>query len=70
MVELLGFREISFGERARWDLLPELQVTLSRRQHVSASGGLRIPVNLRTRSPSAIASVLWEWHQGSLFAGW
>lgn len=70
MVEVLGFRELEFGERARWDLMPELLVTLSRRQHVMASGGVRVPLNLRTRSPSVMVSLLWEWSQGSLFSGW
>jgi len=70
IVEVLGFREMEFGERPRWDLLPELLVTLSRRQHVMASGGIRLPLNLRTRSPTVMASLLWEWSQGSLFSGW
>lgn len=70
MVEVLGARELEFGERTKWDVLPELQVTLSRRQHVMASAGVRLPLNLRTRSPAAMASLLWEWSQGGLFSGW
>jgi mono/diheme cytochrome c family protein len=70
MVEVLAVHELSEAEPTRWDLLPEVQVTLNRRQHVLATAGLRVPVNLRTRPASAMASLLWSWSQGSLFAGW
>jgi mono/diheme cytochrome c family protein len=70
MIELLGSRELEFEERARWDLLPELQVTLSRRRHIALGGGIRVPLNLRTRSGSAIVSLLWGYSEGGLFAGW
>jgi hypothetical protein len=70
MIELLGSQELSEREPSRWDVLPELQVTLNRRRHLLATGGLRVPVNLRTRSASAIVSLLWNWPQGSVLAGW
>jgi mono/diheme cytochrome c family protein len=70
IVEVLGSRDLEFGERVRWDLVPELLVTLSRRQHIMASGGVRLPLSIRTRSPAVMASLLWEWSQGSVFSGW
>lgn len=70
IVEVLGVRELAFDEPAFWDLLPELQVTLSRRQHIMVNGGVRIPLNLRSRSSTAIVSVLWDWYHGGLFSGW
>lgn len=70
IVELVGARDLEFGERAQWDLVPELLVTLSRRQHVMASCGVRVPLTLRSRSPAVMASLLWEWSQGSVFSGW
>jgi len=70
MVEVLGARDMEFGEPAKWDLVPQLLVTLSRRQHVMASGGIRLPLNVRTRSPAALGAVIWEWTQGSVFSGW
>jgi mono/diheme cytochrome c family protein len=70
IVELVGARDLEFGERIRWDLIPELHVTLSRRQHVMASGGVRLPLTIRTRNKTVIASLLWDWSQGSLFSGW
>jgi len=70
MVELVARREIEFGERVRLDVLPELHVTLSRRQHIMASGGISIPLTLRSRSPIMMGSLLWDWAQGGLFSGW
>lgn len=70
MIEVLAWRDLEFGERTRWDLMPELLVTLSRRQHVMASGGVRLPVSLRSRSRLVMASILWDWSQGSVFSGW
>jgi len=45
MVELLADRELASGERVNWDLVPQFQVTLSRRQHIRANVGVRLPVN-------------------------
>jgi mono/diheme cytochrome c family protein len=71
MIEVLGARELEFGAPAVWDLLPQLQVTLSRRQHISVNGGVRLPVNLRfVRGSTAVAYVLWDWADGGLFDGW
>jgi hypothetical protein len=70
MIELLGTHELAFAEPVFWDLLPELQVALSRRQHISVSGGVRVPLNLRSRSPAVMMSFLWDWYHGGLFSGW
>ena len=70
IVEVLGSREMAFAEPMLWDVLPELQVSLSRRQHVRMSAGLRVPVNLRPRSSTALVSLLWDWYEGGLFSGW
>jgi hypothetical protein len=70
MVEVLAARDIEFGEPVKWDLLPQLLVTLSRRQHVMASAGVRLPLSIRTRSPAIVAAILWEWTQGGVFSGW
>lgn len=71
MVEVLGFRELAFGEPAFWDLVPEMQVTISRRQHIKINGGVRVPVNARLgRGNTATVYVLWDWFEGGLFSGW
>jgi hypothetical protein len=71
MVEFLGDRELGAGEKTNWDLLPEIQVTLSRRQHIRANVGLRFPVNNTAgRSTQLLFYVLWDWFDGGLREGW
>jgi hypothetical protein len=71
MVEVLVARELEFGALGRWDVLPQVQVTLSRRQHIAASGGVRVPLNLRiSRRPTVMFQVLWDWVNGGISSGW
>jgi hypothetical protein len=71
MVELLGSRELTAGAPTHWDLLPQVHVTLSRRQHIRADVGVRIPVNERNgRSTQVLGYFLWEWFNGGLTTGW
>ena len=69
MAELLWARPA--GESSEWDLVPQLQVTLSKLQHVMLAGGVRIPLNRRgERHPQIVTYVLWDWFDGSLFDFW
>lgn len=71
MVEVLGARELVSGEKAQWDLLPEVQISLSTRQHVLFNVGVRVPVTDRgPRATQVLTYVLWDWFDGGLFAGW
>lgn len=71
MVEILGGRELVQGEPALWDVLPEMQVTLSTRQHIRANVGVRLPINhADTRSTQFITYLLWDWYDGPFFGGW
>jgi hypothetical protein len=71
MVEIVGARELREGEHALWDIAPQMQVTLSTRQHIMASGGVRIPMNRRDGRPTQLLMyVLWDWFDGPLFGGW
>ena len=70
MIELLGARELGGGVETSWDIVPQVQVTLSKRQHVMLSGGARIPVTETTRSTQVIAYLLWDWFDGGLLDGW
>jgi hypothetical protein len=64
-------REMESGARAEWDLVPQLQVSLSRRQHILASAGVRIPVTDRPDRPWQVqAYILWDWFDGGLLDGW
>lgn len=71
MVEVLGARELTAGEDTNWDLVPQLQVTLSARQHIMANAGLQIPVtNTGSRDTAAVVYLLWDWFDGGLTEGW
>jgi mono/diheme cytochrome c family protein len=71
MVELLADRELASGETINWDVLPQIQVTLSSRQHIRADFGVRIPANnTADRSPAIMFYVLWDWFDGGLRDGW
>jgi len=73
MLEFLGTRMLPKGTPNRFDadLVPQLQVTLSRRQHVMLNTGVRVPLNHTARRPTRVAFyVLWDWFDGSLLEGW
>ncbi len=71
MLEITGVREFERGSRADWDLVPQLQVSLSKRQHILVSGGVRIPLNERgTRHAQVMTYLLWDWFDGGLRDGW
>lgn len=71
MVELVAARELGTGERILWDLVPQVQVTLSTRQHLAASAGVQVPLNERRgRGTRAMFYLLWDWFDGGFFDGW
>jgi mono/diheme cytochrome c family protein len=71
MVELLGSRAFLDGHRNQWDVVPQVQVTLSRRQHIMANVGVRIPVtDSGPRDTQLLFYLLWDWFDGGLFEGW
>jgi hypothetical protein len=71
MVEFLASRDFSPGAATNWDILPEMQVTVSRRQHVRAAVGVREPfTNTQGRSPQVDFYILWDWADGHIWDGW
>jgi hypothetical protein len=71
MVEFLATRNLMDGAKTDWDVLPEMQVTISRRQHVRAAVGVRTPfTDTRGRTPQLNVYVLWDWADGKLWGGW
>jgi mono/diheme cytochrome c family protein len=71
MVEVVGARELVSGAVNEWDVIPQMQVSLSKRRHVLVSGGMQIPVNEREeRKPQVLAYLIWDWYEGGLFGGW
>lgn len=71
MLELVSDRDFEEGARTNMDLVPQFQVTLSRRQHVRANVGLQLPATNRAGRPRQLVFyVLWDWFDGGLFEGW
>lgn len=59
------------GGPAEWDAVPQLQVTLSKLQHVMVAGGVRVPLTQRAqRSTQVVTYLLWDWFDGGLFEFW
>jgi mono/diheme cytochrome c family protein len=71
MVELLAARELVSGGEMSWNIVPQIQITLSKRRHVMFNVGARIPLNdAAGRNVEFLAYVLWDWFDGGLFEGW
>jgi len=71
IVEAVAFRELTSGASTSLDLVPQMQISLSRRQHVRFSLGASLPTaNREGRSPQAMFYVLWDWFDGGLLEGW
>jgi len=71
MVELLGVRELESGVETEWDLVPQIQVTLSQRQHVMVNVGVRVPLNGGgSRHEELLIYLLWDFFDGGFFEGW
>ncbi len=71
MLEFLASRDLGSGARVDWDLLPQMQVTLSKRQHVRGDLGVRIPVTDTAHRPIQVEFyLLWDWADGKLTEGW
>ncbi len=71
MLEVLAARALEDGAPTHWDLVPQMQVTLNRRQHIMLNGGVRVPVNDREgRRTQVIVYLLWDWFDGGFLEGW
>jgi hypothetical protein len=77
MLEILGAREFDHAGESEteagvdWDIVPQLQVSLSRRQHILLNAGVQIPMTSRdTRSTRLLVYLLWDWFDGGFFEGW
>ena len=56
---------------SEWDVVPQVQVTLSKLQHVMVAGGVRLPLNQREERPAqALVYLLWDWFDGGFLEFW
>lgn len=72
MAEIVTSRPLGVsGAVTTADWIPQVQIALSRRQHILANVGLRLPLTDRAMRPrELVAYVLWDWFDGGLFTGW
>ena len=71
MVEFIVDRDFESGAKTNWDIVPQLQIPLSKRMHILASVGVRMPVNNTAgRATQFLYYLLWDYADGSLKAGW
>ncbi len=71
LVEWLAARDLEEEASVHWDVVPQMQVTLNRRQHIMINVGVRVPVNERAgRRTQLITYFLWDWFDGGLLDGW
>ena len=71
MVEILGDRDLVTAAKTNWDIVPQMQFSLSKRQHILANVGVRRPVNnISGRTTQLVFYVLWDWFDGGLREGW
>jgi mono/diheme cytochrome c family protein len=56
---------------SEWDVVPQVQITLSKLQHVMIAGAVRIPVSQREDRPAqGLVYLLWDWFDGGFFDFW
>jgi mono/diheme cytochrome c family protein len=57
--------------QSEWDVVPQVQVTLSKLQHVMLAAGVRVPVTQRDeRRSQALVYLLWDWFDGGFLEMW
>lgn len=62
-----------FGPQQAWtlDVVPQAQITVSKRQHMRLGMGVNIPaVNVQSRSTQLVFYWLWDTFDGGFFEGW
>jgi mono/diheme cytochrome c family protein len=71
MIEFIGDKELATGAKTNWDVVPQMQVTISRRQHVRGDLGVRVPINNTAGRPVLVMFyLLWDWGDGKITEGW
>jgi hypothetical protein len=59
------------GGATEWDVVPQMQVSLSKLHHILLDVGVRVPLNERDeRKPEVLTYFLWDWFDGGLFQFW
>ena len=71
MTEFIADRDLVAGARTNWDVAPEIQIPISKRMHILANVGVRVPVNnTESRPKQFLIYFLWDYLDGTLKQGW
>jgi len=71
MVEVIGVLDLGSTVETNWDIVPQIQIPLNRRQHVRLNLGAQIPLTRWDERPTRVgAYLLWDWFDGGFFEGW
>ena len=71
MVEIQGKGELGDAAKLEWTAVPQLQIALSKRQHVLMNVGFMLPLDdLDARHAKVLTYLLWDWFDGGFFEGW
>jgi mono/diheme cytochrome c family protein len=71
MTEIIYDRDLVSGALNNVDAIPQLQIPISKRMHILASVGLRLPVNNTAgRDRQLMFYILWDYVDGGLKDGW
>lgn len=70
MIEILGSKELESGAEIHWDVVPQVQITLNKRQNIMLNVGYRVPVDDAGRDSQIMVYILWDWFDGGFFEGW
>jgi len=71
MIEVLAAKELVSGEKILFDIVPQIQMTVNKRQHIMFNVGVRLPLNETAgRNFTLMAYLIWDWFDGGFFDGW
>jgi len=71
MTEFIADRDLLAGATTSWDVVPEIQIPISKRMHILANVGVRVPVNNTADRPKQfLLYFLWDYVDGTLKQGW
>ena len=71
MTEIIFDRDLVSGAPNNVDLIPQIQVPISKRMHILANFGVRVPANNRPGRPTQLVFYfLWDYVDGGLKDGW
>jgi hypothetical protein len=71
MVEFVAKQTLESGSTADWDVIPQLQFGLNRRQHILLCLGVSVPLtDTDVRETGYLFYLLWDWYDGALWEGW